>query len=99
MYTPLNKAKEHLRVDFNEDDNYILDLIQTAECVLERDIDRPLCELEQSNGMLPAALQHAVMLLIGTWYANRESVVFSNAIECPQTYWYLINTYRNITVR
>lgn len=75
--------KKHLNIDHDEDDAYIQELISVAEDAVETYINRPIEECVTAEGKLKPAIRHACRLLVGTWYANRESVVFSNPSELP----------------
>lgn len=103
MYITLEQAKKHLNVDsiFKDDDLYILDLITVAEDSVSQHLDRPLCELEDANGILPASVVHAMLLMVGNLYANREPVSqsFHRIVEIPFTYSYLINLYKRYYVK
>ena len=96
MYVTVAELKKHLNIDasFTDDDNYIAHLILACENVVQKHIDRELSELVD-NGVLPASLTHAIMLLAGNYYANRESVAFANAQQLPHAYEYLIALYKN----
>ena len=75
--------KKHLNIDHDEDDAYIEDLISVAQDAIETYINRPIIDFVDSSGKVKPALRHACRLLVGTWYANRESVVFSTPSELP----------------
>ena len=75
--------KKHLNIDHDEDDAYITDLISVAEDAVETYINRPLVDFVDAEGNVKPAIRHACRLLVGTWYANRESVVFSAPSELP----------------
>jgi len=96
MYITLDKAKEHCRVDssFTEDDSYITSLIEVAEVVVSKDICEDLADLE-IDGVIPAPLSQAALLLVGNYYSNREPVAFANSSEVPFSYKHLIQLYRN----
>lgn len=79
----VDDLKKHLNIDHDEDDAYIEDLISVAEDAVETYINRPLSDMVDAEGKLKPAIRHACRLLIGTWYANRESVVFSTPSELP----------------
>lgn len=79
----IEDLKKHLNIDHNEDDAYIADLISVAEDAVETYINRPIAEFVDSEGKVKPAIRHACRLLVGTWYANRESVVFSAPSELP----------------
>lgn len=79
----VDDLKKHLNIDHDEDDAYIEDLISVAEDAVETYINRPIDDMVDAEGKLKPAVRHACRLLVGTWYANRESVVFSTPSELP----------------
>lgn len=93
MYITLEEAKKHLNIndDFTEDDEYILSLINVSENIVQKHIDRELSEFEE----LPTPLKQAMLLLIGNYYANRESVAFSSVTALPHAYEYIIALFKN----
>jgi len=97
MYLQLYQIKKHLNIDeeFHDDDEYLVDLAIVTQNVVQRHIDRPLSELEDENGNIPSALQHAMLMLIGTYYASRESVAFVSSLPLPHAYDYIIALYKN----
>lgn len=97
MYIQLYEIKKHLNIDedFRDDDEYIMSLVQVAEKVVEKDIDTPLETLEDGDGSIPSPLIQAMKLLVGNFYANRESVAFANVVKVPLSYNYLIDLYKN----
>lgn len=96
MYLSVNDVKRHLIIDHNDDDLYIADLITVAEDAVKRDLNLySLKDIEDCTGMLPASVVQAMLLLIGTLYANRESVSYGQAHPVPHSYEYLIALARN----
>ena len=87
-YVSLDTIKQHLNLDenFDADDLYLMGLRDVAQEVVEKNIDYPLAQLEDSEGKLPASLIHAQLLLIGTWYALRESVSTSSMMPIPHAF-------------
>lgn len=83
MILTVEDLKKHLNIDHDEDDAYIEELIAVAEDAVESYLNRPLIDFVDAKGQLKPAIRHASRLLIGTWYANRESVVFSAPSELP----------------
>lgn len=79
----IDDLKKHLNIDHNEDDAYIEELISVAEDAVETYINKPLTDFVDSDGKVKPAIRHACRLLVGTWYANRESVVYSTPSELP----------------
>ena len=101
MIVALDKIKTHLNIDkdFVEDDNYLMSLSEVAECVVERHIGYKFSKLmEDNDGQLPMPIQHAMLLFIGTMYANRESVTFGSANVLPHAYDYILQLFENYDV-
>lgn len=96
MYISLEDIKKHLNIDHCDDDRYLADLESVAEDAVRRDLNLySLKEIEDETGMLPAAVIQAMLLLIGTLYANRESVSYGQAHTVPHSYEYLLDLCRN----
>lgn len=96
MYLTIADVKRHLIIDHTDDDLYLADLITVAEDAVKRDLNLfSLKDIEDCSGMLPATVMQAMLLLIGTLYANRESVSYGNPTVVPHSYNYLIDLYRN----
>lgn len=91
MEITLDEIKQHLNLeaDWHGEDSYLQSLIDAAKVVVERhicdDIDG------KSEGQLPLA--HAIKLLVGTWYMNRESL--SNLQKGNHSYEYILSLYKN----
>lgn len=96
MYLSVADVKRHLIIDHTDDDLYLADLITVAEDAVKRDLNLfSLKDIEDCSGMLPSCVTQAMLLLIGTLYANRESVSYGNPTVVPHSYNYLIDLYRN----
>jgi len=94
----LKLIKEHLNLDndFTMDDEYLSILGDVVEKVVERHIDDSFAYLANANGgKLPAPLIQAMLLLLGTYYANREHIAFNANYEVGNSYTFLIDLYRN----
>lgn len=96
-YITLEDAKKHLNIDecFDDDNQYIEELAETALCVVERDICHPLEDFEDNTGGLFKPLRHAALLLLAHYYANREPVAFANSAKVPESYDALIFRFRD----
>lgn len=95
MYLSLDDVKRHLYIDHDDDNKLIADLITVAEDAVKTDLNLDsLCEIEDETGMLPASVIQAMLLLIGTLYANRESVTYGTPHTVPHSYEYLISLNR-----
>lgn len=94
----LKLIKEHLNLDndFTLDDSYLSNLGDVVEQVVERHIDDSFVYLAASNGgHLPTPLIQAMLLLLGTYYSNREHIAFNANYEVGNSYTFLIDLYRN----
>ena len=71
MLIDLETIKNHLNIDssFNDDDNYIMQLEEVAEAIVEKHIDRTLEEelhasvVDRLLGIIDNTLEHEVSLL------------------------------------
>lgn len=96
MYISLEDIKKHLVIDHDEDDRYLADLETVAEDAVRRDLNLySLKEIEDCTGMLPPSVIQGMLLLIGSLYANRESISYGNPHPVPHSYEYLISLARN----
>ena len=95
-YLNLELIKNHLNLqNFSDDDKYLQHLGSAVEFVVERDIDKKLSKIaEENGGDLPPSLLHAMLLLLGTYYANRENISYASCVEVPKTYAYICDLYR-----
>ena len=95
MYLTIDDVKKHLYIDHDDDNRYIADLITVAEDAVKTDLNLDsLSEIEDETGMLPASVIQAMLLLIGTLYANRESVTYGTPHTVPHSYEYLLDLNR-----
>lgn len=96
MHITIEDIKRHLNVDYDEDDQYLTDLIESSESAIERFIQQPLKDLEDENGMLPADLKHAIRLMVGGFYSNREPAAFAASSEIPFGLHFLLIQHRKL---
>ena len=91
MYVTLSEARKHLNLDewFTEDDAYILELIKVAEDVVEKRIGKPLSKCINKNGELESSVKHSILVLIGTYYNQREATSPSTITPVPYTFDFL----------
>ena len=95
-YLNLELIKNHLNLqNFSDDDTYLQHLGSAVEFVVERDIDKKLSKIaEENGGEFPPSLLHAMLLLLGSYYANRENISYASCVEVPKTYAYICDLYR-----
>lgn len=96
MYITLEQAKKHLLVDenFTSDDLYILDLITVAENSVQIHLNISSIDELDTGGIVPPVIIHAMLLMIGNLYANREPIVYGSVSKLPLSYEYLIGLYK-----
>lgn len=101
MYLNLDTIKKHLNIDtsFTDDDEYLTTLGEVAEELVESHVDCSLYDLASEDGVLPKSLMHAMLLLVGNLYNNREAATFSTMTEVPLAYQYIIDKYVNYKKR
>lgn len=91
MEITLDEIKDHLNIERSDKfyDSYLLSLLDAAKVVVQKHI----CDSidGKSEGQLPLA--HAIKLLVGTWYMNRESL--SNLNKANHSYEYILSLYKN----
>lgn len=89
MIVSLNHLKKHLYIEHNEDDLYLLSLLDVAEKAVRLNLNVP--ELDPED---PTVVQ-SILLLAANLYANREPVAFTNSYKVPITYDYLVSLSKN----
>lgn len=98
VFLTLELIKKHLNIDedFHDDDELLIMHGEVAEEVIERHIDRSLNAIMYMNhGEMPKPLVQAALLLVGTYYENRENISYSSGTEIPYTVTYLLSLYQN----
>ena len=93
-YVTLDALKQHLRVEYAADDAYLTALIDVAEAAIGNELGKPLADFADEHNALPTPLVHAIKLLAGDLYNNRESVAFATPHEVPRTLDYLLQPYK-----
>lgn len=92
MYITLSEAKRHLNLTdewFKEDDAYILELIRVVEDVVEKRIGKPLNKCLGKDGGLEPSVKHSILVLIATYYNQREATSPSSISKVPYTFDFL----------
>jgi len=93
-YVSLADLKQHLKVEVTADDAYLTTLIEVAEIAIGNELGKPLANFVDDNNALPTPLIHAIKLLCGDLYNNRESVAFVTPHEVPRSFDYLLQPYK-----
>lgn len=96
MTISLEDIKKHLNIDddFTDDDIYLLSLVDVAEKIVLKHIDcNDVDDLLDDEGNLPTPLIQAIKLLVGNFYANRESVSNTTVQSMPLNYEYILDLY------
>jgi len=82
----LSLIKLHLRVDGDEEDGLIGSYLSAAVEYVQQHCDRRLVDVPEGPEQMALTddVKQAILLLVGHWYANRESVVVGvSAAEVP----------------
>lgn len=97
QYIDLELAKKQLNIeeDFQDDDLYIYGLISVCQDAVEKHLDIKLESLEDEDGNLPTPIIHAMLLLLSTFYATRESISSAAMHPVPHAFDYLCDLYQN----
>ncbi len=88
-YLNLSDAKKHLNVDFSDDDSYISQLIDAAEAAVSNYIQTSLSDYVHGD-ILDPALLHAIKIMVGNLYSNRESIAYAVPQAIPYTLTFLL---------
>lgn len=86
-------------MDYKADDLYIQDLITVAEDSVKQHLNIGLLSELETGGILPPVIIHAMLLMIGNLYANREPIAFATAIKVPLSYEYLLGLYKQYDIK
>lgn len=99
MYITIETARKHLNLDsfFIEDDEYILYLIKVAEDAVEKRIGKKLSECIDKNGELENSIKHSILVLISTYYNQREATSPSTISDVPYTFDFLASLNQRYT--
>lgn len=99
MYVTLKLAKKHLQIDdsYTDDDAYITGLIQVAEDAVSQHLDIALQDL-LVDGILPSAIVHSILLMVGNLYATREPIAYGSVTKVPYTLEYLLGLYKQYNI-
>lgn len=92
MEITLDEIKAHLNIekDWHGEDQYLLSLFETAKVVVQKHICDDIDGMSEEQ---KKPLIHAILLLLSTWYMNRESL--SNLQKGNHSYEYILSLYKN----
>ena len=92
MGITLDEIKAHLNIEkgWHGEDLYLQSLIDAAKVVVQKHICDDIDGVKEGE-QIP--LIHAIKLLVGTWYMNRESL--SNLNKGNHSYEYILSLYKN----
>ncbi|GGB21473.1 hypothetical protein GCM10011380_08810 [Sphingomonas metalli] len=93
----LEDIKRHLRLDpeDTDEDAYLTSLLVAARRAVELQIGRAVIGDDAVAGDDLATVMHAVRLIVGTWYGNREGAVVGQQVtSMPQGVTWLLNPLR-----
>lgn len=98
-YTKVEDLQKHLEIDYLEDgdERQLKLLLDASESRIEKEINQPLSEFVDDEGVLDSALVAAILIFAGTLYANREAVAYNNAQPVPFTLNFLLQPFRKYT--
>lgn len=96
----ISQVKSHLRIDGDDEDEYLNLLTDAAVTAISDKMNRTLVAEDANSDALPnnaliinPAIKAACLLLIGHLYENRESVTAGTMVELPMSVQYLIAPY------
>lgn len=80
MIVTLDEAKKHLNIDeyFVDDDGYIEGLIQDCEAIVAQ---QACVDIDTLEGTQLRTAKRAVLLLVGDYYAQRESTIVGASVN------------------
>lgn len=81
-YVTLAELKQHLNVDFDDDDEYIKGLIIPVQLEIESYLNNPI-ESYVKDGEIDRRIWHAIRIEVADFYANRESIAFAKPEILP----------------
>lgn len=92
MEITLDEIKAHLNIekDWHGEDQYVQSLLSVAQVIVQKHICDDIDGVKEGE-QIP--LLHAIKLLVGTWYMNRESL--SNLQKGNHSYEYILSLYKN----
>lgn len=92
MEITIDEIKDHLNIERSDKfyDSYLLSLLDAAKQVVQKHICDSIDGMSDGE---KTPLIHAIKLLVGTWFMNRESL--SNLNKANHSYEYILSLYKN----
>lgn len=86
----LNIVKKHLYVDYEDDDDYLFMLFEVAKGIVQQHLHwKEMPDYKE----LPKPVQHAILLMIGHLYKNREITTTTSQADVPLGFEYLLSPF------
>ncbi|MGL5344882.1 MAG: head-tail connector protein [Plesiomonas sp.] len=96
------KAQCRLEPSFAEEDALLIAYSAAAKCAIENHVNRKLVDnlpdAVTNELLISADIKLAMLMLIGHWYSNRESVADYEKSEVPMAFRFLVDPYRWINL-
>lgn len=96
-YVSLEEIKKQLNIDdfWQEDDQLLESYIIAAQKAVELHVGYTCEEMLNEYGQLDENIKHAIKLLVGNWYNNREATSELTYKSVPLAYEYLLQQIKN----
>lgn len=89
--------KKHLNIesDFTDDDTYLTSLLYVTQTLIQEYLN----DFTLSGATeIATPIYHSIILLAGHFYLNRNMVSFSQGVEIPYTFKFLLAPYKNYVI-
>ena len=75
MILSVDEVKEHLRIEDDDEDEYIAGLIRQAQAAAEEfcSVSFDAFDIEEGNPMAPEPVRLAVLLMVSHYFENRDN--------------------------
>ena len=102
MYTNLEFFKYQLNIEsgYTTDDKYMTHLLNVAELAVNTYCNGGLSGYTSTTGStaIPITVIQTMYLLATHFYVNRSITAFTQVVEIPYTFRFLLDPYRNLIV-
>ena len=98
LYVTVDLFRKHSNINVeNDEDDYLIHLLETAQLTVENDINTTLAEMQDDNGEIPKPLKHAIILQAANLCENREILAYGKVSIRQYNYPNLIAPYIKLT--